>query len=161
MLVKCRICGKKIDRDTAHKVRNKNVNEYYCNQDEYLEKLKKIKVKNNTYEEMFNIFGRKVTNTILFKEITELESVYGYEKIYQYLCENERYLTNVLSKDFKSEYAQIRYFSTILKNSLADFKIESKQPEKRIEIDMPTVKYAQRKKRKSLFEIEREVGEGL
>jgi hypothetical protein len=77
------------------------------------------------------------------------------------LCENEKYLSNVLSKDFKSEYAQIRYFSTILKNNLADFKVESKQPEKKIEIDMPTVKYAQRKKRKSLLEIEQEVGEEL
>jgi ribosomal protein L16 Arg81 hydroxylase len=161
MLVKCRICGNKIDRDTAYKVRNKNVNEYYCSQDEYLEKLEKIKVKYNTYEKLFDIFGRKITNTALFKEITELENVYGYEKIYQYLCENERYLSNVLSKDFKSEYAQIRYFSAILKNSLADFKIESKQPEKRIEIDMPTVKYTQRKKRKSLLEIEQEVGEEL
>lgn len=161
MLVKCRICGNKIDRDTAYKVRNKNVNEYYCSRDEYLEKLEKIKVKDNTYEKLFDIFGRKITNTALFKEITELENVYGYEKIYQYLCENERYLTNVLSKDFKSEYAQIRYFSAILKNNLADFKIESKQPEKRIEIDMPTVKYTQRKKRKSLLEIEQEVGEEL
>jgi ribosomal protein L16 Arg81 hydroxylase len=161
MLVKCRICGNKIDRDTAYKVRNKNVNEYYCNQDEYLEKLEKIKIKDNTYEKIFNIFGRKVTNTTLFKEISELESVYGYENIYQYLCENEKYLSNVLSKDFKSEYAQIRYFSTILKNNLADFKVESKQPEKKIEIDMPTVKYAQRKKRKSLLEIEQEVGEEL
>ncbi|EXG87724.1 hypothetical protein K413DRAFT_4622 [Clostridium sp. ASBs410] len=161
MLVKCRICGNKIDRDTAYKVRNKNVNEYYCNQEEYLGKLEKIKIKDDTYEEIFNIFGRKVTNTTLFKEISELESVYGYEKTYQYLCENEKYLSNVLNKDFKSEYAQIRYFSTILKNSLADFKIESKQPEKRIEIDMPTVKYTQRKKRKSLLEIEQEVGEEL
>lgn len=161
MLVKCRICGNKIDRNVAYKIRNKNVNEYYCDQNEYLEKLEKIKIKDNIYEKVFDIFERKVTNTALFKELSELEEIYGYEKIYQYLCKNEKYLANVLCKEFKSEYAQIRYFSTILKNSLADFKIESKQPEKRVEVDMPTVKYSQRKKRKSLFDIEQEVGEEL
>lgn len=161
MLVKCRICGNKIDRDIAYKVRNKNINEYYCDKNEYLERLEKIKIKDYTYEKIFYIFNRKVTNTVLFKELSELENVYGYEIIYKYLCENEKYLICVLSKDFKSEYAQIRYFSTILKNSLADFKIEIKQPEKKIEIDIPKVKYAQRKKRKSLYEIEQEVGEEL
>jgi len=157
MLVKCRVCGNKIERNAAYKVRNKNVNEYYCNQEEYSEKLEKIKIKDDTYGKIFDIFGRRITNTALFKEISELESVYRYEKIYQYLCENEKKLTNILNKDFKNEYAQIRYFSAILKNNLADFKIESSQQEKKIEIDMPTVKYAQRKKRKSLLEIEQEV----
>ena len=161
MLVKCKGCQQKVDRDIAYKVVSNGKNNYYCNKQEY-EDIKNLKeVKDNTYLKIYDIFGRKITNTILFKEINELAIVFGYEKIFAYLESNYSYLCNVMSKEFSSEYGQIRYFSAILKNSLADFIIEKRLPEKELVIDIPKDNYKQRKRKKSLCDYEMEVGDEI
>lgn len=162
LLVKCRICGNKIERKEAYKVVSDSRNNYYCNETEYMGWLLKRESKDNTYNIIYEIFERKVTNTALYKEINGLAEVYTYEKIYAYLKENKAYLDNVMKKDFSSEYAQIRYFAAILKNSLADFKYKSKTIEKikRICIDMPDYKFNRKKPKKTLTEYEEEAGDG-
>ena len=64
-----------------------------------------------------------------------------------------------MGKEFVSEYARIRYFSAILKNSLADFKIKEPEFVKLIDVDMPSNRYKRKKQRKALSEIETEVGD--
>ena len=115
MKVKCKSCGEKIERDTAYKVIIKDKNSYYCCEQEYLDYIKNLKDKDDVYIEIDNIFNRKVTHTVLFKEIYELSQTYTYKTILLYLQQNKEYLINVLSKNFVSEYAQIRYFTAILK----------------------------------------------
>lgn len=156
MLVKCKICGNKIDRNDAYNVIVNGKNNYYCNEKEYTSWKIKKDVKDNTYDLIYDIFERKVTNTVLFKEIGELADIYTYEKIRDYLITNETYLSTVMRKSFVSEYAQIRYFDAILKNSLADFCEEVKDYIKEIEIEIPKMKFARNKKRKPLLEYESE-----
>lgn len=158
---KCKYCGKSIDTNNAYKIVVGKTNRYYCNEEEYNILHKAKQIKDDTFYLIYEIFGRKITNTILYKEVNELSSVYSFEKIETYLSINKEYLSNLMqNKTFQSEYAQIRYFSAILKNSLTDFKYEKNEKiNKNIEIDMPSCKFTRRPCRKSLIEYEQEVGE--
>ena len=79
----------------------------------------------------------------------------------EYLSQNTEYLSNLMqNKSFQSEYAQIRYFAAILKNSLSDFKYEKKEKmNKEVEIDMPLCNFKRKLTKKTLAEYEQEVGE--
>lgn len=159
MLVKCRLCGTKVDRNEAFKVIVGGKNAYYCNEAEYQKVLHEKEVKDNTYECINQIFGYKVLNSALFKEINLLLEVYSYEHILAYLTENKEYITKVFEKDFVSEYAKIRYFTAILKNNIADFKMKEPEKPKEVDVDMPIMNYKRRNKRRSLSEIEESVGD--
>lgn len=158
---KCKYCGKSIDTKVAYKVAVGKTNRYFCNKEEYDIVYKAQKIKNDTYDLIFEIFGRKVTNTILYKEVNELSSVYPYERIKAYLEQNMTYLSNLMqNKSFQSEYAQIRYFTAILKNNLTDFKYEKKERINiKVDIDMPEYVFKRKSDRKPLIEFEEEVGE--
>ena len=161
MRVKCKICGEKVDRDKAYKVVVKGKNNYYCNESEYKEWILKQDIKNDVYRLIYDIFERRNTNTVLFKEVQGLSDVYTYEKILAYLKENESYLCRIMKKDFSTEYAQIRYFTAILKNNLADFQYPPNIQPKHIDIDMPEVKFNRNFKRKPLVDYEQEVGDDV
>ena len=161
VLVKCRGCSNKIDRDLAHKVVVKGVNHYYCNKQEYDEIQKRRQSKDNTFLCINDIFGYKVTSSVLFKEISGLHDTFTYEKMFAYLQENQQYLKQVMEKEFISEYAKIRYFSAILKNNLADFKMKEHEFVKSINVDISSNRYKRKKQRKALSEIEEEVGDEL
>lgn len=154
--MKCKICGNKIDRKEAYKITINGKNLYHCSEQEYKEYLKAKTVKDNTYNLINDIFGRKVINTILFKEVNEISNTYPYQHIYSYLIENQQYLSRVMSRDFKSEYAQIRYFTAIIKNSLSDYKEKEPEIKRSASSEVITMKYSQQKKRRSLAEIEAE-----
>lgn len=157
---KCKYCGKSIDTNNAYKIVIGKTNRYYCNKEEYNIVYKAQQLKDDTFNLIYEIYGRKITNTILYKEINELSSVYSFEKIKAYLLRNKEYLSNLMqNKTFQNEYAQIRYFSAILKNSLTDFKYESDEKiNKNIEIDMPSYKFKRKTSKKSLVEYEQETG---
>lgn len=145
----------------AYRVVVKGVNHYYCNEQEYNKIQKRKQSKDNTFLCINDIFGYKVTSTVLFKEINGLHDTYTYEKIFSYLQDNHQYLQQVMEKDFISEYAKIRYFSAILKNNLADFKMKEPEFVKSIDVDIPSNRYKRKKQRKALSEIETEVGDEL
>src|SRR5574344_1930159 len=107
---KCKICKKDVDKSIAYILRINDKNQYYCSEQEYIEHQRMLEFKDKTYIQINDIFSRKVINTILFKEINQLAELYGYEKIFNYLEFNNTYLADVMSKEFKHEYAQIRYF---------------------------------------------------
>ena len=160
---KCKYCGKNIDTKVAYKVAIGKVNRYFCNEEEYNIVHEMQRVKDDTYNLVYEIFGRKVTNTILYKETNEVSLVYSYKKIKLYLEQNMTYLSNLMqNKSFKNEYAQIRYFSAILKNSLTDFEYEKKvKSNKVVEIDMPEYTFKRKPSKRSLVEYEEEVGDEL
>ena len=79
---KCKYCGKSIDTNSAYKIVVGKTNRYYCNEEEYNIIHKAQQVKDDTFNLVYDIFGRKVTNTILYKEINELSTIYEYEKIH-------------------------------------------------------------------------------
>ena len=159
MLVKCRACGEKIDRKIAYKVTNEKKNEYYCNEKKYLAKVHAKNLKSNTYNKISDIFGYTVTNTAIYKEINALEKVHGFQKIYDVLCYYQWQFDAIMAKTFNSEYAKIRYFSVVLKNKIEE-GIPIFVPSQTVAVvDIPEIKYKSRPKRKSLSELELEVGE--
>jgi hypothetical protein len=159
MLVKCQGCGEKIDKDIAFKIVVKNVNRYYCTESEYLNIANIKKTKDNTYLYINDIFGYKVVNTVLFKEINEIANTHTYLKISNYIYENNKFLCSAMQKDFNNEYCKIKYFTAILKNNLSDYIINKEISPKKIEIDIPKDNYKPKIRRKSLLEFEQEDGE--
>ncbi len=160
MLVKCRYCNNKVDRKDAFKVVVDGKNIYYCNEAEYLTVLHDRKIRDDTYECINEIFGYKVINTALFKELSFILGSYSYDQILAYLKENKDYMASVIrQRDYSSEYAKIRYFSAMIKNGIADFKVKEKEAPKQVEVDIPDGYYKRRQKKRSLSDIEEQVGE--
>lgn len=162
---KCRICGKELTTDMAYKVTSGKVNKYFCSKEEYETELevkeKEKKIRDDAYYTIYEIFQYQVTNSVLFKELDIIAQIYGFEKIYHYLLDNEAYLTSVMKKEFVHEYAKIRYFAAILKNNLVDYKYEPPkiEPPKEVTVDISDIKYNRSKKRKALIDFEEEVGD--
>ena len=170
MRVKCRYCGERVEKEDAYKDPNKN--SYYCSEEHYLatmknredlqkEKEEKIQKKiDPVYEEVADIFGYRIQNSQLFKEMKLWRSICNDEKILAYLQEHKDYIKSKLEKLNSSEYARIRYVSAILKNSLKDYAATVRVEPEKINVDCeiyePTV-FA-KKKRRGLSELEDEVG---
>ena len=163
MRVKCRYCGERVEKEDAYKDPNKN--SYYCSEEHYLatmknrEDLQKEKKIDPVYEEVADIFGYRIQNSQLFKEMKLWRSICNDEKILAYLQEHKDYIKSKLEKLNSSEYARIRYVSAILKNSLKDYVATVRVEPEKINVDCeiyePTV-FA-KKKRRGLSELEDEV----
>lgn len=121
MQVKCRVCGKKIEKQDAYAVITDKDRKYYCSKEELDDFEAKKKLKNDIYDIICDIFGYKIQNSALFKEQKSWHNLCDDEKIFAYLQENRDYITNTIKRLDSSEFAKIRYFSAILKNNLHDF----------------------------------------
>ena len=167
MLVNCQYCkGKKIDKATAYGVLQSNgkTRKYYCNEHEYIQsiwdKSKKMNDKVGITDFIKEAFGYLPSNTNLYKEWSEWNALADNETILSYLQDNRDMIMSCMNKEFKSEYAQIRYFSAILKNSLKDYstiKDEQKNEIKREYIYDDFSKFKPKKKRRTMSEIEDKV----
>ena len=145
MLVTCKICRKKIEKDTAYKITTvspttgKKTNTYYCSEEEYQaeeDRKKKYKEdKDRVYYLICDMFGYEIQNTQFFDEWKCWNKLKSNAEIYKYLRENEERLQQICDKSFDNEYQRIRYFSAVLKNSLADFKPKVEK----IEVPKPVV----------------------
>ena len=131
---KCQICKTPLDTNTAYKITDKNgKNKYYCNQSEYeAEEARKKKAKEDkdkVYRLVCDIMGEKeIINSILWKEWAVWNKVADNEKIGKYLEENRDYLSSVIGRLTSSEFAKIRYLSTIIKDRIKEFvpRVEEK-----------------------------------
>ena len=162
---KCRICGKELDTKIAYKVIDKNgKNKYFCSQSEFeAEEARKKKAKedkNKVYCLICDIMGEKeIINTMLWKEWMVWNKVADNEKISKYLEENKGYLTSVIGRLDSSEFAKIRYLSTIIKDRIKEFvpKVEVEQHERQIEIcGVGPINYKPRETRRGLDFLEDE-----
>lgn len=153
MNVKCRICGTSINRDTAYKIPKGKTNTYYCSEKEYTDyivKQNEIQQKKKETYSLIEEFIGKTTNTILFKEVGIWLTVADYDTICGYLKENKAYIQYSLNKDFRSEYAKIRYFSAIVKNNIGDYKPATPEPVRKAETEVYKNKYKPKTRRKCL-----------
>lgn len=160
-LVTCRNCGAQIDKMMAYKVVAGKISHYYCTEAEYKAAQDKINqnkaIKNAVYETVNEIFNRKVINTAIFKEMSAIAETHGYGLLGDYLRENKQFLCQQLNKSFNSEYAQIRYFSAIVKNNIGDFKAQRKNLNnivKPSEFEMIETNYTARQPRKGFCDVE-------
>lgn len=113
--VKCRSCGKQIDKNDAVGVKHGKSTWFYC-----ANHVGQPSTKDKFYMLAFNIIG-STTHTLFFKEMAEIEKVHTFPKMISYLEDNREYLENVMNKEFYNEVGKIRYFSAILKNNLGDY----------------------------------------
>ena len=133
---KCKICGTGLDTATAYKVTDKNgKNKYYCSQSEFEaeeERKKKAQAdKDRVYRLICDIMGEKeIISTALFKEWQVWNKVADNAKIGDYLEENRSYLSSVIARLSSSEYAKIRYLSTIIRDKIKAFVPKSEVVEK-------------------------------
>ena len=133
---KCRICGRQFDTNTAYKITDKNgKNKYFCSQSEYeTEEARKKKAKEDkdkVYRLVCDIMGEKeIISTALYKEWTVWNKVADNEKIGKYLEENRDYLSSVIGRLNSSEFAKIRYLSTIIKDKIKEFvpRVKAEKP---------------------------------
>lgn len=169
MRAKCKACGTPLDTKTAfkliaHDTNNKAKTSYYCSREEYLEdnakKEKAREDKDKVYKLICEIIGReKIINTVLWKEWKIWNEVATDEVIRQYIEENKLYLMSVIARLDDVEFNRIRYFSTILKNKLGDFKPKVKEAEKpKVQVDETFYEGTQtaQNKRRSLADLEDE-----
>ena len=144
--VKCRICGKMVDINSAFKIRINEQNKYFCSEQEWQaeeDRKKKYKEdKDKVYYLICDMFGYEIINTKFFDEWSLWNKLQSNENIYKYIRENEDYLQEICDRPFDGEYPKIRYFSAVLKNSLRDFKPNSKvrvdvddKPKQKVQID--------------------------
>jgi NifU-like protein involved in Fe-S cluster formation len=148
LLVKCKGCSNKIDRDTAYKVVVKGENTYYCDVKEYETINIEKESKNKVIDLSFEIIG-KTTNTALFKELTEIAKVHTYTKMLNFMEENMMELDTAIcgNSPFVHEYAKIRYFAAIIKNQIGDFKEKVENTEVHDFDYVEDVKYTPTKKK--------------
>lgn len=134
MLVNCKCCGNKIERESAYKVMTDKGNKYYCSKAEYEAMQKEKADKDAIYTEIVDIFGYKIQNSALFKEWKCWNELASNEKILSYIQENKDYIKGAVGKLNSTEYARVRYVSAILKNSLVDYKVEPRKEPEKIEV---------------------------
>lgn len=157
---KCQICKTPLDTNTAYKITDKNgKNKYYCSQSEFeaeeVRKKKAAEDKDRVYRLVCDILGeQEIISTALYKEWVIWNKVADNEKIGKYLEENKDYLTLALSRITSSEYARIRYLSTIIRDKIKAFtpKVEVEktvQSQEPVEINDATVNFYINKKEKT------------
>ena len=165
MLVTCKICKTKVDRDSCYKRVVNGKNFYYCSQEEYdkneQEKAKYAADKDKVYRLVCQIVGRdEIISSILWKEKAIWNSVKSDEIIGKYLEENKDYLVSVISRLEDKEFPRIRYLSTIIKNNIGDFKPKVEEHVIKVSVDetfydfVPTVST---KRRRSLADLEDDI----
>ena len=115
MRVICRYCKSKIEKKDALQIPGEKYNTYYCNQECYskanaekkakeIERLAKKQEKEENkqkridpvYEEIADIFGYRIANSALFKEMKLWRDICDDTKILAYLQEHKNYIKNKL-----------------------------------------------------------------
>lgn len=157
-LVKCRICGNKIDQKIAYKVTNNGKNSYYCNEKEYTSYIENENCKKKVIDLVRTMLTSVNCWSAVNKEISQLVTQYPTEKVYDCLNENEQYIDGVLRrKHFESDYGKMRYFFAIIKNKLLEYKWQPTQERVPIEVQSDfqiNYKYKPKTNRKALIDIE-------
>ena len=113
MRVTCRYCKSKIEKKDALQIPGEKYNTYYCNQECYdkanaekkakeIERLAKKQEREENkqkridpvYEEIADIFGYRIANSVLFKEMKLWRGICDDTKILAYLQEHKNYIKN-------------------------------------------------------------------
>ena len=163
---KCKICGTSLDTKEAYKVTDKNgKNKYFCSVSEFeaeeVRKKKAAEDRDRVYRLICDIMNEKeIINTILFKEWVIWNKVADNEKIAQYLEENQEYLTSVIARLQSSEFARIRYLSTIIKDKIKGFvpRVEVEEKPKVVDTSFeffePTIEKNPQIEEQILYDVE-------
>lgn len=115
----CQICRKPLTTDIAYKVSVKGRNLYYCSEEEYVNKQKNIRLKNECLETISKIINVPILTPAMLKEINKIAEYYEYIVIKKCFIENEKSIQWFLNNNENStEYGKARYISTIILNNI-------------------------------------------
>lgn len=136
--VKCKYCSKNMyTGEAAHVKEYKTKNFYFCSDECYNAHEKEAEDWYAVEAAINEIFGYEIENSAMNNEWQRWNHLANNGQIAEYITENKEYLCSMLAKDFKSEYAKIRYFSAILCNSLRDF-VDGKRKQRAV-IEPPKI----------------------
>lgn len=131
----CQICRKTLTTDIAYKVNVKGRNLYYCSEDEYTNKQKNIKLKNECLETISKIINVPIISPAMLKEINKIAEHYEYLVIKKCFIENEKTIQWFLSNNEDStEYGKARYIATIILNNINKTLKKHKEEIKQMEL---------------------------
>lgn len=124
--VKCKICGEKIEKETAFCITKINdngrkTNSYFCSEQEY-EKNKRNKELWLENMRVFDaIIGYTCINKVKTNEFKMLEEHYSREQIYNCLIKNADEIKMYLEqKNIIEEYGRIKYIFSCIRNKIKD-----------------------------------------
>jgi len=131
MLVKCKCCARKIEKDSAYKIEhitksgNKS-NYYYCSKDEYESNEKEKDFYKKCQYTTDRILGEKCCDNSRNKKLSELhEKGYTYEEIYQCVSDLEKNLDSAIANkwnEFTSSYNKIAYIFGAINKEIDNYK---------------------------------------
>ena len=129
----CKYDKKQLDTKTAFKVVIKEKNTYFCDENCYnkyfADKAEKEKFQaehDEVFELTKQIFGYDFQSRgLLRREVDAWVQISTMQKIIAYLKENQSWLTNIMSREFESDFNRVRYYSVIVSGKLHDFKPKS------------------------------------
>ena len=128
-LVKCKICGTKIDSSSAYCVTKvnektgKQSKSYFCSQIEYEEDKYNKSLWTENLKLIDYIIGFKSISKVKVKGLKEIENAgYTRKKIYNCLKNNaENIKKNLEEKNIYEEYNKIQYVLVSIKNKIKDY----------------------------------------
>lgn len=154
--VKCRFCGKSIDKESAFKEEYLTGSlsiryRYYCSEDCFNNKQKEIerkqwlkevkKLSRNKARDLCGL-GEKEKSIYFSSTYKIITDKFEDELIYEFLCKYENEIKEILnSKDFKTSASRIKYFCCMVENQLERYLLEKENPKqieessKEIEVD--------------------------
>ena len=148
--VKCKFCGKSIDKESAFKEEYLTDSlsiryRYYCSEDCFNNKQKEIErkqwlkqVKKENREKIRTICGLKEKEKNIYFQSTykSITDNFSQEDIYEFINKYETDMRAILdSKDFETVNSRIKYCLLMLENQLQHYVLEKEQPK---QIEEPT-----------------------
>lgn len=129
---KCKACGNELTTDTGYKAVD---GKYYCNEQEYDERVLNLDYKKKTFlllEECMGYDNKQILPPIFRKKIGEYALSYPYEIIYFTVINNKDTILYWVSRDdkFKNDFGKACYIASIIGNNINDTYIKVKRDNK-------------------------------
>ena len=119
MLVKCKICGSKNEKNDSFCIVISGKNNYYCSETEYNSHQREREYKDSFYNELCECFGYEIKNSMLWKAIAELKEQYSYEVLYHTIVEKKKDIVEALPRLINAvESNKIKYTFAIISNGV-------------------------------------------
>lgn len=177
MNCKCKICGKILNTKTAYMIARGNNKSYYCSKEEYDLGVEAFNKKKESEEKLRSllkeIIGANrllgVPLNVLEEQIEILKGACKTEELIVTIDKKKDWLTKIISTKTQgsSVIGKIKYLSKVLQNKIADWELEEKEDKKVLEPTYSSdfeltvvtdVDYQRRKRRRSLSDLEDELG---
>lgn len=131
-MAKCAYCKKEINQKDAVSLSVGKIHRYFCTEKERFLYQQNLEYKDRAYRIILKLLQTNRASTALWKEWTKWNKLCTNKKLFLFLKENQEDLNRSLNKEFKSDYAMVRYLSAIIQNQIVRY--EPKQ------IDVPLIK---------------------